>query len=198
MLSTCWRQLGNSLEVPFWRLVISTNGALRRLMTYDNHPIPSNPSTYSIQSVIRYYVIRAQSRTLLWMFERENKYKTWASVFWEGQGRNREIHIALRAKVVKSVKNSTDRKFTQRNSTKAILHNLPQDSVKYHKKHVAPPFKLKGCPFIHQFLQQNTKKQYLRVHCTPAKNSTASLKIARRAFARFYNSEDDLSWTRLN
>ena len=69
------------------------------------------------------------------------------------------------------------------------------------KKHVAPPFKLRDVYNIHhifQFLQQNTKKQYLRVHCTPAKNSTASLKIARRAFARFYNSEDDLSWTRLN
>ena len=34
--------------------------------------------------------------------------------------------------VVKSVKNSRDRKFTRRNSTEAILQNLPQNSVKYH------------------------------------------------------------------
>ena len=34
--------------------------------------------------------------------------------------------------VVKSAKNSTDRKFTRRNSTTAILENLPQNSLKYH------------------------------------------------------------------
>ena len=35
------------------------------------------------------------------------------------------------------------------------------------KKHVAPPLKIKWCLLIHQicqFLQQNKKKQYLRVH----------------------------------
>ena len=34
--------------------------------------------------------------------------------------------------VVKNVQNSTDRKFTRRNSTDAILQNLPQNGVKYH------------------------------------------------------------------
>ena len=34
--------------------------------------------------------------------------------------------------VVKNVQNSTDRKFTRRNSTDAILQNLPQNGMKYH------------------------------------------------------------------
>ena len=65
--------------------------------------------------------------------------------------------------VVKSVMNSTDRKLTRRNSAEKILQNLHQNSLKYHtciKKHVAPPFKLKGCILNHrtcQVLQQKCK-----------------------------------------
>ena len=36
--------------------------------------------------------------------------------------------------VGKNVKNSTDRKLMRRNSTKAKIQNLPQNSVKCHKK----------------------------------------------------------------
>ena len=40
-------------------------------------------------------MIRAQCRNMLWMFERKkNKYKTWGSVFWEGQGRNRDRQVS--------------------------------------------------------------------------------------------------------
>ena len=45
--------------------------------------------------------------------------------------------------VVKSVKNSTDRKFTRRNSTESILQNLPQNSMKYHKSMLHHPLSSK-------------------------------------------------------
>ena len=34
-------------------------------------------------------------RNMSWMFERENKYKTWGSVFCQGQGRNRERYVLI-------------------------------------------------------------------------------------------------------
>ena len=46
--------------------------------------------------------------------------------------------------VVKSVKNSTDRKFTRRNSTESILQDLPQNSMKYHKSMLHHPLSSKG------------------------------------------------------
>ena len=47
--------------------------------------------------------------------------------------------------VIKNVKNSTDRKFTQGNSTEAILQNWPQNSVKYILKSMLHhPLSLKG------------------------------------------------------
>ena len=49
--------------------------------------------TFCHQSLVKYHVIRAQCRNMLWMFERKkNKHKTWGSVFWETQRRNRDRH----------------------------------------------------------------------------------------------------------
>ena len=38
-----------SEEMKKMLVIADADGALRMLMTYDNHPIPSHPSTYSIE-----------------------------------------------------------------------------------------------------------------------------------------------------
>ena len=81
--------------------------------------------------------------------------------------------------VGKGVENSTDKKFTPRNSTKVGTQNLPWNSMKYHFKACLTPLKLTGqgvyLSTLCQYLQQNAKQNRNFVS-TGRQISTASLK----------------------
>ena len=79
--------------------------------------------------------------------------------------------------VGKNVKNSTDRKLMRRNSTKAKIQNLPQNSVKCHKKRMFDhPLSLQGVYSSIFYANFHSKMQKRHLHVQWQRSSTASLK----------------------